>query len=80
MHYRVDRTIDYDFDGWLATSSAHVLPEARPLDFTVLVILATTLVKLRNLTGQARSKANTTVPVSQRKFKNKFSYNVRPTK
>lgn len=39
-----------------------------------------TLVKLRALTGQGRSKANVTVPTSHRKYKNKYSYNVRPNK
>ena len=37
-----------------------------------------TLVKLRGLTSEARSKANTTVQdLQQRTFKNKYSYNVR---
>jgi hypothetical protein len=40
-----------------------------------------TLVKLRALTGQARSKANVTVPeLQRRKFKNKYSFNVRTNK
>ena len=39
-----------------------------------------TLIKLRALTGQGRSKANVTVPTEQRKYKSKFSYNIRPNK
>ena len=39
-----------------------------------------TLVKLRGLTGQGRSRANVTVPTVQRRYRNKHSYNVRANK
>ena len=40
-----------------------------------------TLVKLRSLTGQAKSKANAVVQgLKRRKYKDKYSYNVRVNK